>query len=110
MIVLQRNKGGTYILCEMDGPVWQHKVGVFSDIPYFARQSIKLPSNLQDLIDISKETLDAQVDSKDTGTSENTKDRDYMFDGVHLKEPNESSDSEVEETNSKMDKSSSAEE
>jgi hypothetical protein len=87
----------------MDGSVWQHKVGTFHVIPYFARQSIKLPSNLQDLIEISKETLDALVDSKDMGTSEITKDGDYTFDGVHLKEPNKSSDSEVEETNSEID-------
>jgi hypothetical protein len=60
----------------------------------------KVQSNLQDSIDISK----------DTGTSEITNKGDYMFDGVHLKEPNESSDSEVDETNSEMDKSSSTEE
>jgi hypothetical protein len=31
------------------------------------------------------------------GTSEITKDRDYTFNAVHLKEPNESSDSELKE-------------
>lgn len=110
MIVLRRNRGGAYIVCEMDGSVWQHKVGAFRVIPYFARRSIKLPSNLQELIDISKDTLNALVDSKDTGTSEITKDRDYTFDGIHLKEPDESSDSEVEETGSETDESSNAEE
>lgn len=94
MIVLRRNRGGAYIVCEMDGSVWQHKVGAFRVIPYFARSSVKLPENLQDLIDISNETLDALVEAKDPANRLVYKDRDYSFDNVHLNKLGEESDTD----------------
>jgi hypothetical protein len=95
MIVLRRNRGGAYIVCEMDGSVWQHKVGAFRVIPYFARSTIELPDNLQDLIDISSETLNALVESKDPANRQVYKERDYTFDRVQLDQSDsESSSSE----------------
>jgi hypothetical protein len=84
MIVLRRNKGGAYILCEMDGSVWQEKVGAFWVIPYFARQKIELPYDLQNLIDISEKTLTALEVSDDSAERKLYKDRNYNFDKIKL--------------------------
>ncbi|KAF9455761.1 hypothetical protein BDZ94DRAFT_1179287 [Collybia nuda] len=84
MIVLRRNRGGAYILCEMDGSVWQNKVAAFRLVPYYAWTSVTLLDNLQELIDISTRMLDRLADSKDTGETELYKGRDWNFDGVRL--------------------------
>jgi hypothetical protein len=49
LIVLSKNKGGTYILCELDGSALQNPVAGFRVIPYFARKRIELPEGLQDI-------------------------------------------------------------
>jgi hypothetical protein len=56
LIVISRNKGGAYIVSELDGSVFDRPVAAFRVIPYFARTSLVLPS-LEDLVDISKERL-----------------------------------------------------
>jgi hypothetical protein len=54
LIVVSRNKGGAYILCELDGSVLHRPVAAFRLVPYFARRSIELPENA---IDISLKRL-----------------------------------------------------
>ena len=53
VIVVSRNRGGAYIMAELDGSVFDRPVAAFRVIPYFARTSIPVPS-VNDLIDISK--------------------------------------------------------
>jgi hypothetical protein len=55
-IVVSRNKGGAYIIAELDGSVFDRPVAAFRVIPYIARKSLPLPP-LEDLIDISNSRL-----------------------------------------------------
>jgi hypothetical protein len=56
LIVISRNRGGAYIICELDGSVFHRPIAAYRLIPYFARQSIPLPP-LEELLDISTERL-----------------------------------------------------
>lgn len=55
-IVISRNRGGAYILAELDGTVLAAPVGAFRVIPYYARTSIPLPP-IFELIDIPRAEL-----------------------------------------------------
>lgn len=55
-IVVSRNKGGAYIIAELDGSVFDRPIAAFRVIPYFARAKITLPS-LDSLLDISQSRL-----------------------------------------------------
>ena len=95
MIVVRRNKGGSYILAEVDGSVWHQKVARFRVVPYFARERIKLPEGILAIIDCSEEVLDrieAQADSDDSG-------KDYLMEGVKVNE----SEDEDEDITDNMD-------
>ena len=62
LIVVSRNKGGAYIIAELDGTVFDRPIAAFRVIPYFARKKLELPP-LEDLIDISRERLKELADS-----------------------------------------------
>jgi len=51
LVVISRNKGGVYIICELNGSVFDRPVAAFHVVPYFARKSISLP-NLDNFLDI----------------------------------------------------------
>jgi hypothetical protein len=57
LIVISRNKGGAYIICKLDGSVFDQPVAAFRVIPYLVRRSLTLP-NLQDFIDIPRKRID----------------------------------------------------
>lgn len=77
LVVVSRNKGGAYILAEMDGAVLQSPVAAFRVIPYFARKSITLPRNIETFVDIAKESLDEMIAEEDDGVRE-----DFIFKGM----------------------------
>jgi hypothetical protein len=61
-IVVSKNKGGAYIIAELDGSVFDRPIAAFRVIPYFARTTIALPP-LDELIDISAQRLAQMEDS-----------------------------------------------
>ena len=56
LIVISRNKGGAYIVAELDGSVFDRPIAAFQVIPYFPRSKLELPP-LEDLVDISQRRL-----------------------------------------------------
>jgi hypothetical protein len=56
LIVISRNRGGAYILCELDGSVFHRPIAAFRVIPYFSRTSITLPA-LDEFLDLDTERL-----------------------------------------------------
>jgi len=56
LIVISRNKGGAYIICELNGFVFDRPIAAFRVVPYFARRSLTLP-NLDDFINIPADRL-----------------------------------------------------
>jgi len=62
LIVISRNKGGAYIICELDGSVFDRPIAAFRVIPYFARKAIPIP-NLEQFLDITTDRLRALEES-----------------------------------------------
>ncbi|KJA13899.1 hypothetical protein HYPSUDRAFT_121901, partial [Hypholoma sublateritium FD-334 SS-4] len=56
LIVISRNRGGAYILAELDGSLFDRPIAAFRVIPYFARQKLTLPP-LDELLDVSQNRL-----------------------------------------------------
>jgi hypothetical protein len=71
LIVLSRNYGGAYILCELDGTVLHRPIGAFRVIPYFPRKSISLPD---DFIDIDTARLREMEKTKDIDDDDDKED------------------------------------
>ena len=64
LIVISRNKGGAYIIEELDGSVFDRPIAAFRVIPYFARTKLALPP-LDELLDISRRRLQELEDSRE---------------------------------------------
>ena len=49
LVVIARNRGGAYILCELDGSVLDRPMAAFRLVPYFSRTAIPLPNDVLDI-------------------------------------------------------------
>ena len=59
LVVLSRNRGDAYILCELDGSVFHRPIAAFRLLPYLARKSLTLPDDFLDISDKRFEELKA---------------------------------------------------
>ena len=80
LIVVSRNKGGAYIICELDGSVLHRPIAAFRVLPYLARKSIELPDGF---IDIDTQRL-RQMEDMDL-----PEERDYIEIEDEEQEPDE---------------------
>jgi hypothetical protein len=80
LIVISRNRGGAYILAELDGSVFDRPLAAFRVIPYFARTKITLPP-LNELLDISQRRLTEMENSDEVDNDDGPPD-DTDFDPV----------------------------
>jgi hypothetical protein len=85
LVVVSRNKGGAYIICELNGSVFDRPVAAFRVVPYFARKAITIP-DLTEYLDISTDRL------RDMESSASIGDDDPEADDMPL-EPDAASDS-----------------
>ena len=64
LVVIARNRGGAYLLCELDGSVLDRPVAAFRLVPYFACSAIDLPNKA---LDIEIEQLQEMQESRSQG-------------------------------------------
>jgi hypothetical protein len=62
LIVLSRNFGGAYILCDLDGTVLHRPIAAFRVLKYFARSKISLPD---EFVDIDTQRLRQMEETQD---------------------------------------------
>jgi len=67
-IVISRNHGGTYILCQLDGSVFHRPIAAFRLLPYHAHDSIYLPDDMMDidtqkLRELEQSNIEDDIDS-----------------------------------------------
>jgi hypothetical protein len=67
LIVIARNHGGAYILSELDGAVLDRPVAAFRVIPYFARSTIPISENFED---VSPQRIRTMVENNSQGDNE----------------------------------------
>jgi hypothetical protein len=68
--VLARNRGGAYVLCELDGTLFHRPYAAFRLVPYFARRTIALP-DVSSFVDVPS-ALDELVGDNDAGIDDET--------------------------------------
>ena len=93
--MLARNKGGAYIIWELNGSVFDRPVATFCVIPYFARKSLPLP-DLDKFIDLSTKRLRSMEESTRSGPDD--EDADDMGAGDDDGSDNESASSSDSDT------------
>lgn len=64
MLVVGRNKGGAYIICDLDGAVLDRPIAAFRVVPYLARKRIPMPDNW---ISITRERILEMQKADDLG-------------------------------------------
>jgi len=73
VVVISRNRGGAYVLCELNGSVFDRPVAAFRVIPYFARKALALP-NLDDFLDVPISRIEEMEQSTSSGDSADDED------------------------------------
>ena len=73
LIVISQNKGGAYIVSELNGSVFNRPIAAFRVIPYFAHQHIDIPP-LNKLINISTRQLRELKDSTTANPNDDSDD------------------------------------
>lgn len=83
MIVIKRSSGGSYIVAEMTGALWRHKIGAFRVVPYFAREHLEIPDEIRKIIKDNQSTLEdiEQLPVDDELTLRN---EDYLTGNMNL--------------------------
>jgi hypothetical protein len=74
LVVISRNRGRAYILCELNGSVFDRPVAAFRVIPYFARKAIALP-DLSDFLDITTDKLREMEEAASLGDDDDQEDQ-----------------------------------
>ncbi|PFH49267.1 hypothetical protein AMATHDRAFT_147977 [Amanita thiersii Skay4041] len=64
LVVIARNKGGAYLIAELDGSVMDRPIAAFRVLPYFVRKCIDVPSTV---LDISLERICEMQNSASQG-------------------------------------------
>ena len=81
LIIVARNRGGAYIVCELDGTVHDRPIAAFRVIPYFARQKIDLPDNFEDITPARLRAMtDSNVAGEDSDSAPRVRDVDDLSD------------------------------
>ena len=81
------------MIAEMNGMLWQQKVGAFCCTPYFACKSIELLGNVLEWLEVSEEGLQ-KILSAGNVDHKWTREDDLTFGNMKLGDSNEQSDSE----------------
>ena len=76
MIIVSRNKGGAYIICDLDGTLLHAPIAAFRVIPYFPRQVLTIP-DLEQLIDVSISRL-RELERNDEIDPDNTLQEEHL--------------------------------
>ncbi len=66
LVILGRNKGGAYLLCELDGSTFARPVAAFRLLLYFARKKIDIP-DINAIIDVPPAWINDLFASLDDG-------------------------------------------
>ena len=97
-IVVRRNRGGAYILCELDGAVLDRPLAAFRLVPYFAREKISLP---QSALDTDDKRLEKMAQSQSHGDDDESDDEDEELqdDGNSASDDDDNGDISEDEEN-----------
>lgn len=63
-VVITRNRGGAYVICELDGAVLDRPIAAFRVVLYFARKKLNIP---QDALDVHSKRLEEMRQSGSLG-------------------------------------------
>jgi hypothetical protein len=80
-VVVRRSRGGSYLLCELDGSMLYQRIAAFRVFPYFARERFNLPKNVHEFLDVTAKELDqlAERDEDEIEAVRYTGEKDIHF-------------------------------